>query len=274
MDWARAKNVILIVLILLNLFMLVNILNVKKPFDLTGQYQKDAKQALETVGVTISGSIPAYKPMGRISYLENESDEVFRPMIRALTGLTDDSATNPRNNSWQVNGKSLNFSDDSFVYRLENSTQEFPVEDQKKLDQMMLSWIKENKISDETFILDGLIKENDMVTIKYIRQYRKVPLFSQSIVFTLVDKKLTRVEGTLKVFEKVKLSKAADEIISANIVLLTGKDKVQGTVQSIDLGYLSIQNNELYDTPVWRVILATGDKVWFNAYTGEWLDYQ
>ena len=97
-------------------------------------------------------------------------------------------------------------------------------------------------------------------------------MFSQRIRFTLVDGRLTRMEGSIKILYAIKASKSVDEIISPHIVILIGKDKVQGIVESVELGYLSLQGDDLYDTPVWRVTLASGDVVWFNAYTGEFLE--
>jgi hypothetical protein len=60
MDWLKAKNIILVMLILLNIFLLINVMSVKDVFKFTGQYQKDAKQALEEAGIVIEGKIPFY----------------------------------------------------------------------------------------------------------------------------------------------------------------------------------------------------------------------
>jgi len=81
-----------------------------------------------------------------------------------------------------------------------------------------------------------------------------------------------KVEGSTKIFNAIKLSTAEAQVVSADIVLLAGKDKVQGVVQSIRLGYLRLDSEDLYEMPVWRVTVESGEKVWFNAYTGEWLD--
>ena len=192
-------------------------------------------------------------------------------MIKKLTGLTDDSATNPLNKSWVVNGRTLTLEKDAFIFTQDTSTLELPVCDDKKLDMALNSWIKDNSISQANFIREEVTEENGVITVEYVQKYKSMPLFSNKIIFTIEQKKLQKVTGSLRVFDTIKLSKK-DEIISANIVLLTGKNKVQGDVKSIDLGYLRLQNVDLYDTPVWRVTLSDGKKVWFNAYTGEWVE--
>lgn len=273
MDWRRAKSIILVVLILLNIFLFINVLNVKDPFNISGQYQKDAKKALETAGVIVAGRIPSYKPLGRISYTEEDA-AVYTEMIRRLIGLEDENTATFTKNTWELDGRTLRFQEDVFIYTVEANRESLPVEKERELDRKLRAWIRDNGISSETYVQDGMEKNGDTVTVEYIRQYKNAPLFSQRITFTIEDTKLIKVEGNLKVLKAIKLSKATDEIISANIVLLTGKDKVSGIVQSIDLGYLSLQKDDLYDTPVWRITLSTGKKAWFNAYTGEYVEYE
>lgn len=268
MDWGRAKNIILVVLILLNLFLFINIINVKEIF--TGKHQRNVKQALETEGVIVSCSIPSPNPVGRISYAERD-DAALSKMIAQLTGLPVDGATSPHGHSWEAGGRKLSFYENSFVFVDGNSEYQLPVDDIKKLDRELKAWIKSNGVSAEPFVLDRLVKNNNIYTAEYVRRFKNLPLYSQKITFTITDNKLTKVEGSLNALSDVKASKAADEVVAANIVLLTGKEKVKGIVKSIELGYLNLNNDDLYDTPVWRVTLENGARVWFNAYTGEWL---
>ncbi|NLN64398.1 MAG: hypothetical protein GX144_03110 [Clostridiaceae bacterium] len=268
MDWSRAKNIILIVLVLLNIFLFVNILSVKDPLNLAGQYQVDAKQALQSAGVVLSSGISfkRSKPLGRISYIETDP-AVYTETIRRLIGPFDGTDTA----LWEKEGKSLSFQDEFFIYTDEAGQEIFPVEDQKRLDRRLSAWIKENFLPNERFIQDRFEQDGNTITARYIRCYKNMPLFSHGISLTIVDGKLKKAEGSLKIFQTIKVSTSADEIITANIAMITNKDKVQGIVNSIELGYLCLQSDDLYDTPVWRITLATGENVWFNAYTGEYL---
>lgn len=270
MDWGRAKNIILVVLVLLNIFLFVNVIGVKDPFNITGRYQKDAKQALQAAGIEITGRIPSSRPIGRVSYIEADP-MVYADLVAALTKVTEVTTVNQSDGVWQSKGKALSFQGNTFLYTEEDNQEILPVDNEKKLDRKLKAWIREKSISKDVFALDSLVQNGNTTIVEYIRYFRNMPLFSQKIIFTIVDQKLRRVEGSLKILEEVKLSTNTDEVLSPNIVLLTGKDKVQGTVQSIDLGYLSLQEEDLYDTPVWRITLATGEKVWFNAFTGEYL---
>ncbi|MBP7175979.1 MAG: two-component system regulatory protein YycI [Thermoclostridium sp.] len=268
MNWRRAKNILLMVLVLLNVFLFINVLSVKDPFDITGKYQKDAKKALQAAGVTVSGNIPSSSPVGRISFSQREAS-YYTEFVHRLTGLNVEDSAWASDNIFNNGGTSLSFSDENFT--LETSEELFPTENTKKLDQKLKSWLRE-KFGNEAFVQDGFAQNGDTITAEYVRKYKNLPLFAQRITFTITNNRLAKMEGSLKLLYDIKASKSTNEIISPNIVLLTGKDKVQGIVSSIDLGYLSLQGDDLYDTPVWRITLASGEKAWFNAYTGEFLE--
>lgn len=272
MDWARAKNIILIILILLNIFLFINVISVKNSFNETGQYQKIAKQALETAGVIVTGALPNYSgQLGRISYTEKDLLEL-QEVINELTGLNYNDASGSDELYWENGGRRLQFLADNFVYTDKTSSDTFNAEDEKKLNKQIMAWIKAKGLSDRDLKQKSLGKNGNIVTVEYIQQYGRMPLFSNKIVFAIEDSKLIRVEGSKRIFYDIKLSKQKDEIISPHIVLLTNKDSVQGVISSIVLGYLRPKDEELYDVPVWQMSLLSGSEIYFNAYTGEYIN--
>jgi len=271
MDWLKAKNIILGLLILLNIFLLINVMSVKDVFKFTGKYQKDAKQALEGAGIEIEGKIPFYgRPLGRISYIEAEQEK-YKGAVERLTGLTYEPAEDWRRGEWRNNGFSFVMDGEKFIYADETESQVFSVENERKLYRELSAWINKKGISNEPFLPDRITRNNGTVIVEFVRKYRGFPLFSNNIVFHFSGSKLVKAEGSLKVFDTIKLSKA-DNIVSANIALLTGKDKINDVVTAVEIGYLQPQSEELFDIPVWRICLKSGEKVYFNAYTGEWLE--
>jgi len=272
MDWARAKNIILIILILLNIFLFINVISVKNSFNETGQYQKIAKQALETAGVIVTGALPNYSgQLGRISYTEKDLLEL-QEVINELTGLNYNDASGSDELYWENGGRRLQFLADNFVYTDKTGSDTFNAEDEKKLNKQIMAWIKAKGLSDRDLKQKSLGKNGNIVTVEYIQQYGRMPLFSNKIVFAIEDSKLIRVEGSKRIFYDIKLSKQKDEIISPHIVLLTNKDSVQGVISSIVLGYLRPKDEELYDVPVWQMSLLSGSEIYFNAYTGEYIN--
>lgn len=274
MDWSRAKNILLVILILLNLFLFVNVLNVRGFLDITGSRQKEIERALETAGIVVMESIPSYnRPVSRISFIE-DNIENQRSMITKLIGIQDESATKsiPAGSVWKNGGRTLQFETDTFIYTDEDGKTVIPSDDDKKLEQRLMSWIRDSGISREPFLLDRIVREGEKLTAEYVQVFKNMPIFSNRVIFTLEGSLLKKVEGSMKIFNAIKLSTAEAQVVSADIVLLAGKDKVQGVVQSIRLGYLRLDSEDLYEMPVWRVTVASGEKVWFNAYTGEWLD--
>jgi len=276
MDWSRAKNILLIVLVLLNLFLFFNVLNVRESLDIAGSSRKEIKQALETAGIVVMGNIPSYnRPVARICFIE-DGTENKRSMIGKLIGIQDERATKSitAGSVWKNSGQTLHFEADFFIYTDEDRKTVIPSDDDKKLEQRLLSWIRESGISREKFFLDTLVREGENLTAVCVQVYKNMPIFSNKIIFTLEGNLLKKVQGSMKIFDAIKLSTAEAQVVPADIVLLGGKEKVQGVVHSISLGYLRLDDEDLYETPVWRVTIASGEKLWFNAYTGEWLDYR
>ena len=133
MDWFKAKNIILVLLILLNIFLLINVMSVKDVFKFTGQYQKDAKQALENAGIVIKGKIPFYsRPLGRISYIEADPDR-YKKAVERLTGLTYEPTENKHSGEWRNNGFSFILEEEKFIYVDDTGTQVFSLENERKL---------------------------------------------------------------------------------------------------------------------------------------------
>lgn len=271
MDWTKAKNIILALLILLNIFLFINVINVKSSFSASAQYKKNAEQALEAAGVIVKGTIPSdNKPLSRISYFEKDPSEYER-IVSILFGENYNNFSISGSTRWENEKTVFQLFEDTFVYTDKTGMTTFNVTDEKKLNKQILLWIKNNGLSNIYFAQKRLIKEGNIITAEYIQKYNKMPLFSNNIIFTIEDNRLCKIEGSLKVFFNIKSSKQKDEIISPSIVLLTGQDKVQGVISSIILGYLRPKNEGLYDIPVWQINFHAGSEIYFNAYTGEWI---
>ena len=161
--------------------------------------------------------------------------------------------------------------EEKFIYVDDTGTQVFSLENERKLYRELSAWIDKKGISNESFQPDRIIRDNDAVTVEFIRKYRGFPLFDDKIVFHFSGPKLIKAEGSLKIFDTIKLSKA-DTIVPVNIALLTNKDRIEDIIAAVEIGYLQPQDEELFDIPVWRLSLESGGKVYFNAYTGEWLE--
>lgn len=272
MDWARAKTVILVLLLFLNIFLFLNIINAKLTFESSKEYRVNAEKALSESGLVINCSIPSNnKPVERISFVEKDKN-LYVGMIRSLVGVSEQDAVKVQKSYYKNDGKTLEFVDNNFIFTDNTQNTTVPVGNRKKLDSTLKTWIRKNKISNESFILDRIYEKDDTIIAEYVQLYKKWPIFNNKIIFTIKKNALVKVEGNLRIFYDLRANKE-DKAVSAEIVLLTNKDKIKGAVESIELGYFLAQNDELYDTPVWRVKLSSGDVVLFNAFTGEWMDF-
>lgn len=236
MDWSRAKTIIIFLLVFLNVFLFVNIINVKKNFDLSGAYRANALKALTDSGIVIDCSIPfSNKPVKRISFIE-KAKNVYTEMLLSLMGIEDDGE-DILTKDYHTNGKRLKFYDDKFVFTDSTGSEIFPVENRKKLDKALKNWIRKNKISKEKFVLDNLYQQDDAIIAEYVQLYKKMPVFNNKITFKIKNKALIEVEGSTRIFYDLKANKE-ENVVPAEIVLLTNKDKINGTIELIDLGYI------------------------------------
>jgi len=270
MDWSKAKNIILVLLLLLNIFLLVNIINIKMAFETSREYRVNAQKALTGLNIEINCSIPSSnKPVQRISFVEKDKN-VYTEMIRSLMGNTE-GRTEDSKSVYYAGGKTLEFFDNRFIYTDNTNSVTVPVVNRKRLDKTLRNWIRKNKISKADFVLDNIYQEDGTVIAEYVQLYNKMPVFSNKITFKIDNGILVQAEGSCRIFYDLRANKE-DDVVSAEIVLLTNKDMIRGAVESIDLGYYLAQKDELHDTPVWRIKTSTGGELLFNAITGEWID--
>jgi len=270
MDWSRAKNIILVLLLLLNIFLFINIINVKITFETSREYRIKAQKALAESKIEINCSIPSSnKPVKRISFVEKDKN-VYTEIIRSLLGSAEESVEDSVM-VYRAGGKTLKFLDNRFVFTDSTGGTTIPDENRKRLDKALKAWIKKNSISGAKFVLDNLYQKNGTVIAEYVQLYNKMPVFSNKLTFTIENGVLVQAEGSCRIFYDLRANKE-DNVISAEIVLLTNKDKIKGAVESIDLGYYLAQKDELHDTPVWRIKTTSGGEELFNAITGEWID--
>lgn len=269
MDWSRAKSIILVLLLSLNIFLFINIVFVKTSFENSREYRLNAQQAMAESGLEINCSIPSSKPIQRISFVEKDKN-VYTEMIRMLMGVTDENEVKIEDDHYCNDNKELIFSDNEFIFTDKTGSFSVPTDTKKGMDIALRTWIRKNRISKESFVLDSLYEADDIVIAEYVQLYKKRPIFNNKITFIIENKTLVKVEGSLRIFYYLKANKE-DETVPAEIVLLTNKDMINDTVVSIDLGYFLTQSDELYDTAVWRVKLASGEDLLFNAFTGDWI---
>lgn len=270
MDWANAKKIILVLLIILNIFLFINIINVDETFAYSYGYRKSAKQALEQNGLTINCNLPmGNSPVPRISFVRKDKNVyIYAEMINKLTGISEVVL---RNEYYSNNGKILQFFDKHFLFSDDTGEVTVHIDNEKRLDRALRAWIKKNEISKEKFVQGSIHQMDNKVIVKYHQLYKRKPVYNNEIIFTIEDEKLVSVEASLRILYDIKESKT-EEVVSVEIVLLTGKDKITDSVASIELGYFLAYEDDLYDTMVWRIQLDSGEQVLFNAYTGKWID--
>ncbi|NMA65833.1 MAG: hypothetical protein GX957_06265, partial [Clostridiaceae bacterium] len=113
------------------------------------------------------------------------------------------------------------------------------------------------------------IYSDDVKHLTLIEKYQGALLFDQEINISLHKDGFLELSIPAKI---VKKNTASIEVLTPYQLLVMANLPKGSVVTRIDFGYKQINEGELYDTPVWCVILDNNTQLFYNACTGEKLN--
>lgn len=268
MDWARAKTILIVTLLLLNIFLFVTILYTNSGIRFQSEYTRYAREYLESRNIQIDERIPDIRgkaeiinyPTNRKYNLDTLSQTVFGHKAEKTE---EDGEVVIREGEEKIilNNEVLFIKD-----QLPDGKDLFI--DLKGFSEKVLSYLKDLGYSKNTLSLQALEETDDIKRMTYVLTYKNGLLFDKKIMAELSK------EGVLTLSLTAKEAKPAEnpetfEVMSAYQVLVMGNLPTGTHIKSIHFGYRQIRAEELYDSPVWRFILEDGTTLFFNANTGE-----
>ncbi len=265
MDWAKAKTILIVILLMLNVFLLYTIINVNKDNRAT-DYNNFAIEYLKSRNIRLGTKISdAPGTVGRIEYetrdfdLNKISQSVFKNNVSPIT--TGDSII------YTYNGKKIEFTEHELILKDRVNAGDDLLNDPESFLQMVYKYIADLGFSREEISL-MYQNQTDTVTEAGFMLKNKDALLFDHIIRASLDK-----DGVLYMSlpnKKVKRYKAPTEIISAYQMLVMAGLPEGSVVNSVDFGYRQLDEGDFYDTPVWRVILENHEQpIFYNACTGE-----
>ena len=259
MDWSKAKNVLIILFLLLNgflaiyLFMFYGIDSSKKNIGNT-------ENILIERGYTLETRIPNIKNGYKLKYENVEFDRnLIAQQLLETQGINDKIN---ENESFQRGSKSLTFlSKNSFVYIDNEPKQIININEKANAEKYVKEVLDKLKLPYIDLYLDAYEFNNDKsITLTFTEKYNKYLIFDNNAKVTVTDKGITSMNCKfvkVKGFETNKI-----DIIPAYQILLREFLKgSNGVIISIDLGYESFIENatkESSNNPVWRIKLKDG----------------
>jgi regulatory protein YycI of two-component signal transduction system YycFG len=275
MDWSRAKNILILIFILLNVFLSITIINEFRGSSVTKETISNARLALKERGVEVNCSIPDYDgSVGTLTYKKISFDQ--RRLVENIFGDRTNIDDLLVQEAIEKDGKELRFLDEySFLYKnMEPGEIVSGLNNSDKILGYVEKILKGTGIPVLDYRIDSVEHGKKGVTTYVFRQkYRDVWIVENHITVNLSDKDLV----VMLRYQKVDIIKNSKKVMPVYQVLLKNHEIIKDiTINKIDLGFKNQKKDdggrELDGIPVWCIeIQDMGNKAkkYFNAYDGD-----
>jgi len=278
-EWSKAKNILIIIFVILNVFLLVYSGIYREKTNVSKEEVVTAINILKKNGVIIDPAceIPTYKKNTSMLVFENGNinkqkiiDKLFGKNYVELKQL-DEKKTITEGE------KSLTFAEGcAFTYNNTNPSDNINISQEKGIERYLRDYLADMGINMSRYILDKYTKNKDnTVTLIFIEKYKNFLIYDNKISISIAKNGITNITLNIK---KIKgFTKAPSPIMPAHQVLLKSFYNKKGvTIKFIDIGFKGFENEdngqetkEIFQGPAWRITAADGREVFLKAYDGE-----
>ncbi len=287
MEWSKAKNIIIILLVVLNVFLgfAINMKNNNK-YILNEESDKNLRESVSKLNVFLSYvELPKKSfPMRNIEISVREVDE--EKVLKAFFKSKDVSSTMGDNKKIYCNPNKDNEYVEihrngmvRYIKSFENSydEEEFTRENSKKILDEFLGRTYRNVNSYKDVVYK---KENNIYTYVYYNTYGKNLLFNDYIKASVYN---DRIEVEVWGMNVNGYSGIKKDILSVDEVLFNFSKNISDTlkepiyIDDIQIGYYGINDDLLVNTtlisqPYYKVSIKYGLDYYINAFTNEIYD--
>lgn len=278
MDWSRAKNILILIFILLNVFLSAVIINELRGSRVTKETISNTRLALKERGVEVNCSIPYYNgSAGNLAYKKVSFDR--KKLIQNIFGTFGDGADIddlPVQEVVERDAKELRFKDEySFSYKdMEPGGMISGLNNSDQIQGYVEKILKGLEIPVLDYIIDSVEQDKKGVTTYIFRQkYKNFWIVENHITVSLSDKYLEVVCR----YQKVDGIRNGKKVMPVHQVLLKNHDTIKDiTINRIDLGFKNPERDdggrESDGIPVWCIEIQDKGKTvirYFNAYDGD-----
>lgn len=278
MDWSKVKNILIILFVALNTFLLVNIIDISRNEGVSKKTLSNTVKILNNNGVALECKIPVYlKPTGTPEYMENVLNRgVILGKLLGNIPLPSLDVTQD-GNIIESGSKWIKFNRNSFEYGNSNPTESIDI----------------NSLEDILRSIRLLLKDTGIPFGGFMPDYPKLQQLSDSSVLVILRER----SGTFILFDNsIKVIASKDGIVSLDLsyrklvditqprnitpvyqILIKNFHNRSGTViTGIDFGFkmtkLDNETNSFVDVPVWRIMKEEGQAEFYRGDNGERID--
>lgn len=276
MDWRRAKNVLIYIFIVLNIFLFVYLMFFGRHGGEAENNIVTAVEILQDRGVELKCKIPDTEDSHRIRF---ESLTLDKESIasKLLDSGENNSYTITQGGEFNNGTKKLTFDDSSsFTYKNSDPKGEVDISDRGNTVKYCLRFLEDINLPVSEIYVDTYEKNYDgTVTIAFKEKHKKYIVFNNDITITINKNGITQLKCSLiKIigFDDTKIKK----IVPAYQILLRNyiQHSRTTTITDIDIGFnftgftKGKRGTSTSIIPIWRVREQNGTDKFFSAIDG------
>lgn len=276
MDWSKAKTILIVIFLILNIFLIINIAG--KESRVTVISQKDILEIqtiLKNNGILLEASLPnEIKPKALLKVEDIVYDE--NNMVNKFIGENSVKSTNENSTVYIKDSKMLEINKNkSIIFTDSNPKDTLTDISKSNVKKYFEGYLRNRGINLKNVELASFSQTNEGYKVKFVQVFDNNPIFVSYFDVNLTNAGITKLSG--RWINPIGFIEASKDIKSpTEILLMFAKDisnaNTNNTViKSMSLGYYSpiesLKNATISIAPVWEI--QTNDKVYYyNAYEG------
>ncbi|WP_058486937.1 hypothetical protein [Defluviitalea phaphyphila] len=287
MNWAKLKNILIFIFIILNI--ILGYMNYKKKveaFTLKAEQEANIKKLLYDSNIIIYTLLPQkYPPMRKLilqpKYIDDDEERNILKVIFEDTEniriSTETTEENEEKTIYYKDNKKIEFLTGRIFYEADLTSEDILVynkEQSKKLADKFLDDLGYNLSKLEY----DFREENGSYIYYYYEKYGDNIIYNSYIEFVIKPQGIEKVN--IYKMEPVRYTGLSRSIYAPDEILFGFKNQIESTqkpdeivvIKKIDIGYLiedNMWNKEGEGVPYYRIILGDGRYFYINAYTNE-----
>ncbi|MCX7747143.1 MAG: two-component system regulatory protein YycI [Clostridia bacterium] len=277
MDWSKTKNILIITFLVLNIFLLINVVNSKYDGNISKSKINNTIKILENSGVTLKDCSIPDKNINNVILRYTDAKFDMKTAAKGLFGSEKPINTLVSGGDPIINeSKSVTLrKDNTLVYTDKSPAEAISLSNKYELEQYGRTIIKKMGFNSSEYYLDRYtetIGENKSITLTFRQNYKRFIVFDNYITATITEKGLTYLECSYK--EPANISSRNEKVVPAYKILLDNMSSGnKAVIISIDVGFKSgydeAKETNLMGGLVWRIKLEDGIDKYYSAIDGE-----
>ncbi|HEY9061360.1 MAG TPA: hypothetical protein VIO64_12780 [Pseudobacteroides sp.] len=269
MDWSKAKNILLVVFIVLNSILLYNNYMAFSGggIILSDELSSNTLTVLASRGIGVNCEIPSAAKGATLIFGQYLEDR--HKIADALLG----SKARDEIEEGKIIGegtKEIIFHDNSFEFKDDRPMAVESITDLEKARMMLEGALEKTGIPYEDFKIESKFAKDSIYRFEYKQVYEDYILFDNYIKAEIGASGIKKLDFKYRNVRGIKKN-TTQKTVDAYQILLKMTDIKNVDINNIDIGYGDFSDNDipLFDVLAWRVRFSDGSESFYNAFNGQ-----